>query len=184
MILMPKFAITAYPTLPAPVVEMTAEFNQNADSIFISYKLTGDLNSIDLGTGTPKHKRVKNLWEKTCFELFIQNQKKHYTEFNFSPEFEWNAYYFETLRGPLLEIEKMPAPKIDILLSLDVFHLIAEIDKRAFPEGFFKSGESIPLSAGITSVIKEKNNQLSYWALSHVDQKPNFHHPDSFKYKF
>ena len=58
----------------------------------------------------------------------------------------------------------------------------AEIKKEFFPKGFFD--ELSELSVGITSVIKEKSGSLSYWALNHSDTRPNFHHFDSFKYKF
>jgi hypothetical protein len=183
---MAKFTLIPFPGQDHPNLSFCSEFNQNDGSLYISYKLSGDLSSIDLGEGKPHHSRVLKLWEKTCFELFIQNSKKEYVEFNFSPVFEWNSFYFEKKGDPLKEFQKMDGVKLDILLSLDVFHLIVEIDKKKFPVNFFDKSENgvFHLSAGITGVVKEKSGRLSYWALEHADQRPNFHHPDSFKYKF
>lgn len=150
------------------------------DSIFISYSLSGDIAAIDLEDGTPKRNRIIGLWQKTCFELFIKNNKDQYIEFNFSPVFEWNCFFFNKKGDALCEYEAIKEVKFDILRSLDVFKLIVEIDRKNFPENFF-DGEML---AGITTVIKDKNSKVSYWALSHNDTRPNFHHFDSFKCKF
>jgi hypothetical protein len=181
---MAKFSLIPYPGKEFPEIDFTCELNQNAESLYISYKLGGDLSALDFGDGTPKRERKIKLWEKTCFELFLKNSKGEYIEFNLSPEFEWNVFYFEKKGDALKESDRFSSPKFDILLSLPSFHLIAEIKKSEFPESFFTGSESLGLSAGITSVIKEKSGRLSYWALSHEDQRPNFHHPDSFRYKF
>ena len=177
---MSKFTLVPYALDSAPAISIDCELNTTPESLFISYKVQGELSEVDFGQGQPNHARVMKLWEKTCFELFIKTCENSYIEFNFSPEFEWNCFYFPKKGDPLTQYARMDFVKFDILLSLDVFHLIVEIDKSRFPDGFFK-GE---LSAGITSVIKDKNGGISYWALSHEDKKPNFHHFDSFKYKF
>ena len=177
---MAKFTLIPYDLTSPPHITIETELNTTESSIFISYKVSGELSTIDLGKGEPNHARVMKLWEKSCFELFIKTKEDSYIEFNFSPEFEWNCFYFSKKGSPLVEYARMDFLKFDILLSLDVFHLIVEIDKKKFPEGFFQG----PLAAGITSVIKEKNGRISYWALSHEDTRPNFHHFDSFKYKF
>lgn len=177
---MAKFTLIPYDLSSPPHIKIETELNTTESSIFISYKMCGDLAAIDLGEGHPNHARVMKLWEKSCFELFIKTKEDSYIEFNFSPEFEWNCFYFPKKGDPLLEYARMDFVKFDILLSLDVFHLIVEIDKKRFPDGFFQG----PLHAGISSVIKEKNGRMSYWALSHEDIRPNFHHFDSFKYKF
>lgn len=177
---MAKFTLIPYDLSSPPHITIETELNTTESSIFISYKVSGELATIDLGHGEPNHARVMKLWEKSCFELFIKTKEDSYIEFNFSPEFEWNCFYFPQKGAPLLEYARVDSVKTDILLSLDVFHLIVELDKKKFPDGFFQGA----LSAGITSVIKETNGKMSYWALSHEDKRPNFHHFDSFKYKF
>ncbi len=177
---MAKFSLLPFETKLAPKITIDCELNNTSESLFISYKLQGDLSSLDLGTGIPKHARVMKLWEKTCFELFLKDSNDTYVEFNFSPDFEWNCFKFEKKKSDPIPYERMELVKFDILFSNEVVHVIVELQKRMFPEHFFEG----KLSAGITSVIKEKSGAISYWALSHVDTRPNFHHFDSFKYKF
>lgn len=173
---MAKFTLTPYDPSTPPKITIDCELNTTADSVFISYKVQGELPAIDLGEGQPHHARVIKLWEKSCFELFIKNAEDNYIEFNFSPEFEWNCFYFIKKGDALAEYARMDSVKFDILLSLDVFHLIVELDKKKFPDHFFQGR----IQAGITSVIKEKTGKLSYWALSHHDTRPNFHDFRSF----
>jgi hypothetical protein len=150
---------------------LSSELTVTNESVFISYKLQGDLSGLDLGEGHPHRARVIKLWEKSCFELFIKNPQDSYIEFNFSPVFEWNAFYFVKKGDELKEYAPMNEIKVDVFLSDDVFQLIVEIAKEKFPAGFFGPN----LEVGITSVVKDKKGSLSYWALSHCDTRPNFH---------
>ncbi len=175
---MKEVTLVPFSEAKAPAITITTQLNDLGDALFVSYKVTGVLALLDLGDA-PKHMRVMKLWERTCFELFIKNSRDQYLEFNFSPVFEWNAFYFEKKGDQLKEWQGVQSVKIDILHSLEVFQLIAEIKKSDLPKDFFHQTE-----AAITSVIKEKSGDLSYWAITHEDVRPNFHHFDSFKYKF
>lgn len=179
---MAKFSLIPFDQATAPKIQIEAELNQNSESLFISYRMRQGIPLINLGNGTPKKERVIGLWEKTCFELFIKNQSGQYIEFNFSPTFEWNCFYFGKKGDVLGQCPSMQMPVTDILLSEDHFLHFSVIKKEYFPEGFFDNKEE--LDVGITAVIKDKLGSISYWALSHADNRPNFHHFDSFKYRF
>ena len=180
---MPKFSLIPYPNLPSVDIPIEAELNFNDESIFVSFRIQKNLAQVDLGNSTPHKARILKLWEKTCFELFIKNKSDQYIEFNFSPNFEWNCFYFNKQGDPLREWENMPRPESDILLSAEHFFMFVNIKKEFFPKGFFEKNRK--LSAGITCVIKDKLGDISYWALAHTDMtRPNFHHFDSFKYMF
>jgi hypothetical protein len=180
-----KFSLIPFDSSNSPTQQISVDLNQTDHALYISYKLTGDLSQIDIGNGTPNHQRQMKLWEKTCFELFLKHaEHEDYLEFNFSPLFEWNSFYFPHKGAPLKEFEAVEKIKIDILRSSDVFQLIAEIESQNLPRHFQKASSEGKLLAGITTVLKEKNLRMSYWALAHKDQKPNFHHFDSFIYKF
>lgn len=180
---MAKFSLIPFDLHASPKLSLEAELNQNAEAFFLSFRIREGLGLIDLGNGTPKKERVLGLWEKTCFELFIKNETGEYIELNFSPVFEWNCFTFKKRGDPLTELSSMQRPETDILLSEDHFLHFTVIKKEGFPEGFL--GPNRSLEAGVTAVIKEKKSgRMSYWALAHADKKPNFHHFDSFKYKF
>lgn len=182
---MAKFSLIPFDLMNSPAQSISVELNQTVHALYVSYKLTGDLTQIDLGNGTPNHQRQMKLWEKTCFELFLKHEDHDdYLEFNFSPHFEWNSFYFPQKGAPLKELEAVKNIKIDILRSSDIFQLIAEVESKNLPKHFQKELSQGKLMAGMTTVLKEKNLRMSYWALSHKDQRPNFHHFDSFIYKF
>lgn len=180
---MSKFKLIPFDSMTAPNIELTAELNSNEECLFVSFRINKGAPLVDFGASTPNKSRVIKLWEKTCFEIFIKNQKDQYIEFNFSPCFEWNCFYFNQKGDALTEFEKMIRPNTDILLSSEDFFIVCEIRKEFFPLGFFDQAET-QLSVGLTSVIKDKSGINSYWALAHADTRPNFHHFDSFKYKF
>jgi hypothetical protein len=175
---MAKFSLIPYDLKTAPQCVFQIELNQNAECLFISYGLKENLETLDFGSPTPHKERVMKLWEKTCFEIFVKNEKDSYVEFNFSANFEWNCFYFQKKGDALKEWERMNRPATDILLSMDQYFLVAEIRKELFPPGFFDGAHE--LSVGISGVLKEKSGGLSYWALSHHDSRPNFHDFRSF----
>lgn len=160
---------------------LNAHANFTDDSLYLSFILVGDLEKINFGEYHPEHKRLKNLWEKTCLEFFIKNNHNEYLEFNFAPNFAWNCFYFKEIRGPLTEFEKIKNPEIEILNSNEKFFLVANIKKQELPEAFLNAQE---LKFSFNAVIKLKNNECEYWALKHSDSKPNFHQFDSFIGKF
>lgn len=151
------------------------------DSIYVSYMLLGNIHEIDLGDTNSMHLRKLKLWEKTCFEFFIKNQIGQYYEFNFSPKFEWNVFYFDKKGDILKELSTPIIPTLDILDSKEKLHLIAKIPITLFEKKFIDDLKT--LQFGISAVIKN-NNQLDYWALTHKDIRPNFHHFESFIGKF
>lgn len=175
---MAKFSLVPFDEQSAPQISINVELNQNDESLFLSYSIKEGLSLIDLGNSTPNKERLLKLWEKTCFEFFLKNEKDEYVEFNFSPSFEWNCFYFKQKGDALKEWELMNRPETQILLSLDHYFIVVELRKELFPKGFFD--KKTELSAAITSVIKDKKGKMSYWALAHADTRPNFHDFRSF----
>ena len=120
------------------------------------------------------------MWQHTCFELFIgaQNDAEYY-EFNFSPSGEWAAYGFRNYRdGGAIDSDDLE-PNIAVQQSAETLELSAVLraDRLSgiVPE--------IRLSLGLSAVIEDLDESLSYWALKHPFGKPDFHHPDSFAFE-
>ncbi|MEA5468683.1 hypothetical protein VB714_07370, partial [Spirulina sp. 06S082] len=97
-----------------------------------------------------------------------------YWEFNLSPSGHWNIYHFQDYReGMREEIKFMTLPflireennrvSLNIELNLDA---IASPDRV--------------LEVAISTVIKFKNGDLAYYALTHPQKQADFHHQDSF----
>lgn len=149
---------------------------QSANTLQLHFELSDPLNEIDLEShninevGTQLN-RENDLWKSTCFELFLNPVgEKKYFEFNFSLKPAWNNYVFDEYRKPQpvklcseFEIQKMSWQnknlKIDIL-NLSVFQ---------------------KFNVSLSAVIKNKKNQVSYFALVHAESKPDFHSLKSFQ---
>ena len=116
--------------------------------------------------------RADELWKTTCFELFLMRKDGSYREFNFSPSGRWAAYEFDSRRSGMKEYEPIQWPEIDCqegsgLTVMTVFLAGAELAGME--------------RAGISAVIEEEGEVLSYWALAHRDKGgPDFHDPACF----
>lgn len=99
-----------------------------------------------------------------------------YLELNFAPSSQWASYRFDGERtGMALAIVEprgmhclVPPGRLELTVDVDLGHL-APTDEDA--------GE---WRLGLSAVIEDIDHVVSYWALTHPSDKPDFHHPDSF----
>ena len=114
--------------------------------------------------------RTDELWRSTCFEVFVETPGDGYLELNFAPSTRWAAYRFSGYRSGMAPVE-LPAPRIEVEQGAERFELRAEV--AGLP------GEG-PWRVGLSAVVEDLEGRVSYWALAHPGEKPDFHHPDSF----
>jgi hypothetical protein len=151
-----------------------------ASSLAVSYRLFADINRLRMPLAAVP-RRVEGLWQHTCFEAFIRtNASPDYYEFNFSPSGEWAAYSFRGYRDgrPIEDVGL--SPEIVVRREADKIELdaVVRLDRlSAIPPG-------ATLQIGLSAVIEDSDGKLSYWALNHPTDKPDFHHPDSFVLEF
>jgi len=160
------------PHAPCEAVRaVTARLNRAAEDVLeLAYVLEGDVSRLRI----PDARIGGNLWQHTCFEIFISRTgMQSYQELNFSPAGEWAAYAFAAYRdgGPL----------VDELLVTDVQsrqdEKKLELEARVRLD---RLGVSANLSIGLSAVVEGREGWLSYWALRHAAGKPDFHHRDTF----
>jgi hypothetical protein len=114
--------------------------------------------------------RRDNLWQRTCFEAFLQSEQG-YLEFNFSPSTEWAAYRFSGYREGMAELDLEP-PQVRVSRDEHALELTADL---VLPPSL------APVRLGLSAVIEEVSGVKSYWALRHPPgDRPDFHHPDCF----
>ncbi|MFT6070341.1 MAG: hypothetical protein ACJAT2_003226 [Bacteriovoracaceae bacterium] len=146
----------------------------------VAFNLTGDLGSVLAPMPVDLPARVIGLWESTCFEMFIKNsEKEEYFEFNCSSANNWNIFYFPKKRAALKEFTPISNLASSTVLKDDQLSVSFWIDLKKLPIGFWIDGQ---MKLGLTSVLESKSGGLSYWALEHLDTKPNFHKPESFSF--
>ena len=122
--------------------------------------------------------RRDELWRTTCAEIFVALDDEPYVggpylEFNFSPTGDWAAYRFDATRTGMRPHvwQGDEAPRVSLTDSSEGFAMAVLLPLAALRAG------SHPVA--YASVI-ETSVGLSYWALGHPTDRPDFHHPQSF----
>lgn len=147
-----------------------------SELLTVNYVLNGAVDQLRIPPD-PSARGGNDLWEHTCFELFIgaKNDAEYY-EFNFSPSGEWAAYEFRKYRdGGPLHADGLDA-KIAVQRSAETLELSAALRLNDLAG----IRPDVYLSLGLSAVIEDVKGSLSYWALKHPPGKPDFHHADNF----
>ena len=124
-----------------------------------------------LAIAAPSARRFSDgLWQHTCFEAFVAvDGAAAYRELNFAPSGEWAAYGFTGVREGRARLEAVP--RLASRRDADRFELDAVVE---LGELFDRPWKVIRL--GLAAVIESTEGILSYWALRHPVERPDFHH--------
>jgi hypothetical protein len=141
----------------------------------MTFRVEGDIPRMRVSSpGVPRI--ATQLWRHTCFEAFIAVEgQSAYHEFNFAPSGEWAVYAFCGYRhgGPLTSAIMRP----DITVRSTGSRLELETIVRL--DGLSAIHPRVSLRVGLSAVI-EACDGLSYWALRHLVDKPDFHDANGF----
>ncbi len=147
--------------------------------LHLDYVLKADLRQIILPPAIEGAGRADNLWEHTCFEAFIAlEDSPDYLEVNLAPSNQWNIYEFKKYRGSRMEADQVNCKPM-ILKAKTNFNVQAEIDLSGVA-WIKNSKKTNDIHLGLTSVIELKSKLISYCALTHKSDKPDFHRKESF----
>jgi hypothetical protein len=141
----------------------------------MTFRLDGDIPRIRVSPpGVSRF--ATQLWRHTCFEAFIAVEgQPAYHEFNFAPSGEWAVYAFSGYRnGSPLANETM-RPHIAVRSTGSRL----ELETLVRLDGLSAIHPRASLRIGLSAVI-EASDGLSYWALRHRADKPDFHDADGF----
>jgi hypothetical protein len=173
------FSLQPFPSTESfPNLKIVGNIARSFNQLTIYYNLGSDLKEIALAKptkGMVAPARKHKLWEETCFEFFLGiKDSQRYWEFNLSPAGHWNVYRFDGYRQGMQEetaFEKLPfnvqnqADNLTLALNVDLDKIISA--KQA-------------IEIGVTTVIKHRDNEVTYWALTHRGAEADFHLRDSF----
>ncbi|BAZ66428.1 MAG: DOMON-like domain-containing protein [Pelatocladus maniniholoensis HA4357-MV3] len=158
-----------------PNFKITGNITRHANQLNLCYVLSGDLEKVAIASPSNTPKRKHELWEDTCFEFFlsVKNSDK-YWEFNLSPTGDWNIYRFDGYRQGMQEETAFSILPFNVQHQSDSLVVVLEMDlsKIILLEEI--------LQIAITTVIKSKDGEVSYWALIHQEKEADFHLRDSF----
>lgn len=161
---------------------LSVHLSQNERHLLLHYGLCAPPDCLRVPPRCPAPGPTDGLWQNCCFELFVGRPgAPNYLEFNFSPSGQWAAYLFDDQRQPA---NKQPASHVLAGLCVQAQQLPDGLMLQAcVPLSVFAllGSTSGRLRLGLSAVIEDHTGQLSYWALHHpVDERPDFHHPDSW----
>jgi hypothetical protein len=146
-----------------------------AAELQMTFRLDGDLRRIQIPRpGTPRI--ATDLWRHTCFEAFIAIEgQTAYFEFNFAPSGEWAVCEFTAYRdgGPIANENLRP------LIAVRSTETQLELDSIVRLDNLSAIHPKATLHVGLCAVI-EAGDGLSYWALRHPIDQPDFHNADGF----
>jgi len=156
-------------------IAVTVEPGPIRGELRIRFRIEGDVERLRLPLPEIARRR-DGLWQHTCFEAFLQPDASHaYYEFNFAPSGDWAAYRFGGRRSER-SLPDVPAPPIGFARHARHCEMTADLAVTALQE---LSGAS-PIRAGLATVVETTDGALSYWALAHPGDAPDFHDPASF----
>ena len=172
---MNMLSLHSHPATPCGTdISITGSVRRAADDrLALRYVVTGDIAALKVPASKPGDK-FDGLWKTTCFELFFRVPgEDRYGEFNLSPSSQWAAYQFTSHRVGSVDMVLPWFPQIVAQHSGQELSIDAEVPLIA-------PWTAMPLDIGMTTVIEEADGRLSYWALAHPPQAPDFHHPACF----
>jgi hypothetical protein len=145
-------------------------------SLIFQYVLRVDMARVRVPKAeTPE--RADGLWKHTCFEAFISaSGLAGYYELNFSPSGQWAIYSFDGYRAGMSPVEVTAPPRLAVRAYDNRLELEAEVPLCDLGLARRRQGLKLALAA----VVEEDSGTLSYWALKHAPDKPDFHHSDGF----
>lgn len=143
--------------------------------ILFDYRLEGDLGRIELPPALGPA-WADELWRHTCFEAFVRGDDEGYCELNFAPSGQWAAYRFARYREGMAPLSELPAPRIDVRRGTGVLELEAHVPLSGLPG----LAAAACLRLALSAVVEDAEGRLSYWALAHPSDRPDFHHPGGF----
>ncbi|MBY4596014.1 DOMON-like domain-containing protein [bacterium BD-1] len=174
-------ALIRHPATPCDFVRsITVEAHRctegATEGLHLRYRLIGQVSQLRLPSPAQEPGPRDGLWKHTCFEAFIgQPGEECYREFNFSPSGHWAAYAFSEERVRDAEAPDLPSPRITFTPGPDELILEARLPLAAMLIAF-----QGPLHMGLTAVIETQDGRLSYWALHHPAEQPDFHRKDGW----
>ena len=162
-----------HPLAPrGPIQFIFATVQHSGGRLSLAFTAAGAIDKV-LVPSPAQPARADGLWQHTCFEMFMRRPGDDaYLEFNFSPSGEWAAYAFDGYRSGMRPLDTAP-PSSRLVAGADTIELLV----------------SLPLppqewNIGLSAIIEDAQGAISYWAICHPSDKPDFHHPGGFALHF
>jgi len=141
----------------------------------ITFQLAGNINVLQLPEITPTPSRTDKLWENTCFEVFVAEPRDpNYWEYNISPSHNWAVFHFTGYRSA--KSDELTVDKI-IVNSHSISPNQYQIQTiLPLPQALHNKN----LQVGVSTILRDRQDTIYYYALTHLSQNPDFHDRNCF----
>ncbi len=158
---------------PRPNLKITGNIARRSNTLTVCYELLGSVGVV-IPTLADTPTRKNELWKETCFEFFLGVENfPGYWEFNLSPAGHWNVYRFAAYRQGMQAETAFPSLPFSVQTQLESLQLVLDLDLDKIVQ------TEQALRIGISAVIKHKDDEVTYWALTHLGPQADFHQQDS-----
>lgn len=171
------FVLAPYPGLSAPDgVQVTGTAAREGAVLQLTWRLQDPAGVVAVSSLSAEPERRHELWKATCFEFFLAAEgKPGYWEFNLAPAGHWNVYRFEGYRAGMVEEGAYDALPFSVVRGTGGTEVSVRVDTTGLGIG------SQTWRMAVSAVVGEGGDRVTYWALSHPGDEPDFHHPDAFQ---
>jgi hypothetical protein len=174
-----RVTLRPHPATPPRVpIGLVVDVERTAGGeLALRYALEAPLAEIRIPARAALPQQRHLLWQHTCFEAFVALAKGGpYHELNLSPSGDWAVYAFEAYReGAPLPGDAL-APGIACSTTPGRLELSARIPLSSLSD----SSAAAPLQLALSAVIEDVRGSISYFALHHAHEAPDFHHAEGF----
>ncbi len=169
---MTRSALSRHPNTPSTIASVEVEMSRPTPKLLSLRYVVTDPEGRLVVPVSASGARKDDLWKRTCFEAFIcVPESDAYYELNLSPSTEWAAYRFDGFRAGMSMAVGAVTPQLEWIRTGDGYELRALADLS----GLVGLPEDSPWRLGLTAVIEDGPDQLSYWALTHPPGVQDFH---------
>jgi hypothetical protein len=166
---------------PLRSLHATPSLDRNG-RVTVEFAAHGELSRLRLPPASTAPQRCADLWRHSCFELFARRgAERGYMEFNFAPSGDWAAWVFDDYRSGGRELE--PARIGITARNVDTggWSLRAQAELGAQAAAPDSAGSPVTWWLNLAAVIEAEDGGLSYWAVHHAGERPDFHDRSSFR---
>jgi len=155
------------PRAAADGFSCTVHVRRQARALLLHYCVKGPHGHLAVPAASGRPGPAPGLWRTTCMECFIRPAiSSAYTEWNLSPSGNWWACAFESCRIPARRQPDGLRP-LRMRTRQSAGQLIVQ---SALP---LADGAALSISPAV--VLEHEHGVLSYWAIAHPFDQPDFH---------
>lgn len=171
---MSTYELAPFPGGGPSSLRLEAILRREGEQLLLCYLLRGPLGQVAIPERAERPERRDGLWHQTCFELFFgPAAAPAYHEVNLSPAGHWNLYAFDDYRAGMRP-EAAVSPAFTVAREEESLAVVLELPLAPF----YPPGSA--LRVGLAAVLAGPTGNLSFWALAHAGDRPDFHRRENF----